>query len=125
MADTAGAVFDRAIRALAEATIAASAGGHARVADATIEVQYVITSRVRPWLDIQDVPTSTYTVLEYTVKGLEAQVALHLPFNHGYTHLAEFEACMAAARDPVAQTLCLTDHATRIAERFLEVVGTK
>ena len=125
MADTTDAVFDRAIGALAEATIAASAGGHARVADATIEVQYVITSRVRPWLDIQDVPTSTYTVLEYTVKGLEAQVALHLPLNHGFTHLAEFEACMAAARDPVAQTLCLTSHATRIAERFLEVTGAE
>ena len=80
-------------------------------------------SRSTPWLDIRDVPTSTYTVLEYTVKGLEAQVALHLPLNHGYTHLAEFEACMAAAQDPVGQTLCLTNHATRIVERFLEVVG--
>ena len=123
MADTTNEVFDRAIRALAEATIAASAGGHARVADATIEVQYVITSRVRPWLDIQDVPTSTYTVLEYTVKGLEAQVALHLPLNQGFTHLAEFEAGMAAAQDPVARTLCLTSHATRIAERYLEAAG--
>ena len=123
MADTTDAVFDRAIRALAEATIAASAGGHARVADATIEVQYVITSRVRPWFETQDVPPSTYTVLEYTVKGLEAQVALHLPHNQGFTHLAEFEAGMAAAADPVAQTLCLTSHAASIAERFLEVVG--
>lgn len=123
MADTADAVFDRAIHALAEATIAASAGGHARVADATIEVQYVITSRVRPWIETQDVPPSTYIILEYTVKGLEAQVALHLPFNRGFTHLAECEDCMAAARDPVAQTLCLTNRAARIAERFLEVLG--
>ncbi len=125
MAETADAVFDRAIRSLAEASIAATTGGHARIADATIEVQYVITSRVRPWLATQDVPPSTYTVLEYTVKGLEAQVAPHLPLNQGFTHLAEFEARMAAAHDPVAQTLCLTSHAARIAERFLEMVGAE
>ena len=123
MPDTDKDIFADAIGTLADATSTATAKGYHGVANATIEVQYVITSRVRPWLEIQDVPTSTYTVLEYTVKGLEAQVALHLPFNHGYTHLAEFEACMAAARDPVAQALCLTNHAARIAERFLEVVG--
>ena len=123
MADTADAIFDRAIRALAEAAIAASTAGHARVADATIEVQYVITSRVRPWLETQDVPPSTYTILEYTVKGLEAQVALHLPLNQGFTDLDDYQACMAAAQDSVAQTLCLTSHAVRIAERYLEVAG--
>ena len=93
------------------------------MADATIEVQYVITSRVRPWLETQDVPPSTYTILEYTVKGLEAQVALHLPLNQGFTDLDDYQACMAAAQDSVAQTLCLTSHAVRIAERYLEVAG--
>ena len=39
--------FANVIRRLATTTVAATANGYPRLADATIEVQYVITSRIK------------------------------------------------------------------------------
>ncbi len=144
MADTADEVFDRAIRALAEATIAASAGGHARVADATIEVQYVITSRIRPWVATRAVPPSSYAVLEYTVRALEAQIAEDIPKSAPFDCADTLAACLEALKSEtegraesrsslptvdkpslsssVRKTLCLADYAACLAKHFAGVL---
>ena len=50
MPDTDKDIFADAIGTLAEATKIATEQGHHGVANATIEVQYVITNRIRPWV---------------------------------------------------------------------------
>ncbi len=111
-------VFVNVIRTLANTTAVAVSNGYPRLADATIELQYVITSRIRPWLAAGSLAPSTYAVLEYTVKALEAQVAADVPvikkFNCADTHAD----CMKKAKDTLEEALCLATYAACVAEHF-------
>ncbi len=118
MPDSREAVFTKAIQSLANVTAAATASGNHRVADASIELQYVISSRIRPWLTTDDIPTSTYVALEYTVKGFEAQVGLHAPITDKFAGLRECEVALKRAGTSVEKTLCLITYAASIAEHF-------
>ena len=111
-------VFADVIRTLANATVVATSHGYHRVADAAIEVQYVITSRIRPWLAAGSLAASTYAVLNYTVKALEAQVAADVPVARKFTCADSHAACMKVAKSKLEEALCLATYAACVAEHF-------
>ncbi len=115
-------VFVNVIRTLANTTAVASSNGFPRLADATIEVQYVITSRIRPWLATRTLAPSTYAVLEYTVKALEAQVAADVPVTKQFTCADTHADCMKKAKDTLEEALCLATYAACVAEHFATVL---
>ena len=92
------------------------------MADATIEVQYVITSRIRPWLAAQSLAPSTYAVLEYTVKALEAQVAADVPMAKQFTCAETHAGCMKKVKNTMEKALCLATYAACVAEHFATVL---
>ncbi len=144
MPDTDKDIFAEAIRTLADATSMATAKGYHGVANATIEVQYVVTSRIRPWVATRAVPPSSHAVLEYTVKALEAQVADDIPKAAPFDCADAHARCMEALKDAaeghaeprsslprgaapslsssVRKTLCLTDYAACVARHFAGVL---
>ncbi len=111
-------VFVDVIRTLANTTAVAVSNGYPRLADATIEVQYVLTRRIRPWLAAGSLAPSTYAVLEYTVKALEAQVAADVPAIKKFTCAGAHADCMKKAKDTLEQALCLATYAACVAEHF-------
>ncbi len=115
-------VFANVIRTLANTTVVATSNGFPRLADATIEVQYVITSRIRPWLAAQSLAPSTYAVLEYTVKALEAQVAADVPVAKQFTCADTHADCMKKAKNTLEEALCLATYAACVAEHFATVL---
>ncbi len=115
-------VFVKVIRTLANTTAVAISNGFPRLADATIELQYVITSRVRPWLAAGSLAPSTYAVLEYTVKALEAQVAADVPVAKKFTCAHTHAACMKKAENTLEEALCLATYAACVAEHFTTVL---
>ncbi len=115
-------VFVNVILTLAKTTAVAISNGYPRVADATIEVQYVITSRIRPWLAAESLAPSTYAVLEYTVKALEAQVAADVPVAKKFTCADTHADCMKKAQDTLEEALCLATYAACVAEHFATVL---
>ncbi len=115
-------VFANVIRSLANTTVVATSNGFPRLADATIEVQYVITSRVRPWLAAQSLAPSTYAVLEYTVKALEVQVAADVPVTKRFTCADTHADCMKKAKNTLKEALCLATYAACVAEHFATVL---
>ncbi len=115
-------VFVNVIRTLANTTVVATSNGFPRVADATIEVQYVITSRIRPWLAAQSLARSTYAVLDYTVKALEAQVAADVPVTQKFTCADTHAGCMKKAENTLEEALCLATYAACVAEHFTTVL---
>ena len=115
-------VFANVICTLAETTVVATSNGFPRLADATIEVQYVITSRIRPWLAAQSLAPSTYAVLEYTVKALEAQVAADVPVARQFTCADTHADCMKKAKNILEEALCLATYAACVAEHFATVL---
>jgi hypothetical protein len=117
-------VFADVIRRLAATTVVATAKGYPRVADATIEVQYVVTSRIRPWLATREVAPSTYAVLDYTVKALEAQVAADVPRVKEFKCADVHAKCMKAAKNALERTQCLATYAACVAEHFASVLET-
>ncbi len=145
MPDTEKDIFADAIGTLADATSTATAKGHHGVANATIEVQYVITSRIRPWVATRAVPPSSYAVLEYTVRALEAQIAEDIPESVPFDCADTLAACLEALKsetegraeprsslppDPapslsssVRKTLCLADYAACLAKHFAGVLA--
>ena len=114
--------FADVIRRLATTTVAATGNGYPRLADATIEVQYVITSRIRPWLATLDVAPSTYAILEYTVKALEAQVAADVPRVKEFKCAEAHASCMKTAQSPLERTRCLATYAACVAGHFASVL---
>ena len=115
-------VFVNVIGTLANTTAVAISNGYPRLADATIEVQYVITSRIRPWLAAGSLAPSTYAVLEYTVKALEAQVAADVPVTKQFTCADTHADCMKKAKDTLEEALCLATYAACIAKHFATVL---
>ena len=115
-------VFVNVIRTLANTTAVAISNGYPSVADATIEVQYVITSRIRPWLAARSLAPSTYAVLEYTVKALEAQVTADVPVTKKFTCADTHADCMKKAKDTLEEALCLATYAACVAEHFATVL---
>ncbi len=115
-------VFVNVIRTLANTTAVAVSNGYPRLADATIELQYVITSRIRPWLATESLAPSTYAVLEYTVKALEAQVAADVPVIKKFTCADTHADCMKKAKDTLEEALCLATYAACVAEHFITVL---
>ena len=115
-------VFVNVIRTLANTTAVAISNGYPRLADATIEVQYVITSRIRPWLAAGSLAPSTYAVLEYTVKALEAQVAADVPVAKKFTCAGTHADCMRIAENTLQDALCLATYAACVAEHFATVL---
>ncbi len=115
-------VFLNVIRTLANTTAFAISNGYPRLADATIEVQYVITSRIRPWLAARSLAPSTYAVLEYTVKALEAQVAADVPVIKQFTCADTHADCKKKAKDTLEDALCLATYAACVAEHFATVL---
>jgi len=115
-------LFVDVIRALAHTTVVATSNGFPRLADATIEVQYVITSRIRPWLAAKTLAPSTYAVLEYTVKALEAQVAADVPVIKKFTCAGTHAECMKKAENTLEEALCLATYAACVAEHFTTVL---
>ena len=111
-------VFVNVIRTLANTTAVAVSNGYPRLADATIELQYVITSRIRPWLAAGSLAPSTYAVLEYTVKALEAQVAADVPVIKKFTCADTHADCMKKTKDTLEEALCLATYAACVAEHF-------
>ncbi len=114
--------FANVIRRLATTTVAATANGYPRLTDATIEVQYVITSRIRPWLASQDIAPSTYAVLEYTVKALEEQVAADVPRVKEFKCAEAHARCMKTAQSLLEKTRCLATYAACVAEHFAGIL---
>ena len=110
------------IHSLATTTVTATSNGFPRLADATIEVQYVITSRIRPWLATRSVAPSTYAVLEYTVKALEAQVAADVPKAREFKCADKHARCMKTAKNDLEKTLCLATYAACVGEHFATVL---
>ncbi len=146
MPDTDKDIFAEAIRTLADATSIATAKGYHGVANATIEVQYVVTNRIRPWVATRAVPPSSYAVLEYTVRALEAQIAEDIPKSAPFDCADTLAACLAALTaetegrsgprsslptvggapslsSSVRKTLCLADYAACVAKHFAGVLG--
>ena len=145
MPDTDKDIFADAIGTLADATSTATAKGYHGVANATIEVQYVVTNRIRPWVATRAVPPSSYAVLEYTVRALEAQIAEDIPKSAPFDCADTLAACLAALKDEtegraeprsslppdpapslsssVRKTLCLADYAACVAKHFAGVLG--
>ena len=115
-------VFVDVIRTLANTTVVAISNGFPRVADATIEVQYVITSRIRPWLAVRSLAPSTYAVLNYTVKALETQVAADVPVAKKFICADRHAACMKNAKNTIEEALCLATYAACVAEHFTTVL---
>jgi hypothetical protein len=115
-------VFVNVIRTLANTTAVAVSNGYPRLADATIELQYVITSRIRPWLATGSLAPSTYAVLEYTVKALEAQVAADVPVIKKFACADTHADCMKKAKDTLEEALCLATYAACVAEHFTTVL---
>ena len=122
MSSPADDVFSNVICTLANATVVATSNGFPRVADATIEVQYVITSRIRPWLAVRSLAPSTYAVLNYTVKALETQVAADVPVAKKFTCADTHAACMKKAKNTIEEALCLATYAACVAEHFAIVL---
>ena len=145
MPDIDNDIFADAIKTLADATSIATAKGHHGVANATIEVQYVITNRIRPWTATRAVPPSSYAVLEYTVRALEAQVAEDIPKSKPFDCADTLAECQEAIKSEaeggaqprssfatggapqisssVRKTLCLADYAACVAKHFAGVLG--
>ena len=115
-------VFVNVIRTLANTTAVAISNGYPRLADATIELQYVITSRIRPWLATGSLAPSTHAVLEYTVKALEAQVAADVPVTKQFTCADTHADCMKKAKNTLGEALCLATYAACVAEHFATVL---
>ena len=114
-------VFVNVIRTLANTTAVAISNRFPCLADATIEVQYVITSRIRPWLAARSLAPST-TVLEYTVKALEAQVTADVPVAKKFTCAGTHADCMRIAENTLQDALCLATYAACVAEHFATVL---
>ena len=118
MAATNDEVFTGVIHSLARTTAAAVANGYSGVAYATIEVQYVISTRIRPWFKTEYLQLSNFTVLEYTIKALEAEVAAFAPITKHYTCPDECASCLATAQTVSDKTFCLMRYAACIGDTF-------
>ncbi len=115
-------IFKRVIHALSHATLAATSNGYPGVAYAAIEIQYLITSRIRPGLATQHIYVSSYAVLDYTVRGLEAQVSADLTTTKEFKCAQSHAQCIETANDTMEKTLCLMNYAACIGEYFTAVV---
>ena len=145
MPDTDKDIFADAIGMLADATSIATAKGYHGVANATIEVQYVVTNRIRPWMATRAVPPGSYAILEYTVRALEAQVAEDIPKSSPFDCADTLAECQEALKSEtegragsrsslptvgkpnlslsVRKTLCLANYAACVAKHFAGVLG--
>ena len=115
-------VVGKVIRALARATLAATANGFPGVAFSAIEILYVITSRIRPGLATGHIIVSSHAAMDYTVRGLEAQVSADLRAGDAFTCAQDHAHCVKGAKETVETTVCLMTYAACVGDYFTAAV---
>ncbi len=113
-----------AIEILATTTATATATGFRDVAEASDDVQYVITTDFQPAESIEQIPQRFYAALETRARNLEAQIAeTKGPSTQAFKCLEDFNSCMASVEGSAQKGLCMFTYVICLGEMFTTLAG--
>ena len=112
-----------AIEILATTTATATATGFPDVAEASDDVQYVISTDFQAAESIEQIPQRSYVALEARVKILEDQITKgEGPSTEVFKCREDFEDCMRKAEGTRQQVICWLTFTACLGERFTTFV---
>ena len=117
--------FVTAVQSLAIASTSAAATGFTDVAEASANVNYVITNQFNFYIlqapPTKEIPDHDINNLEERVRALEAQIRnVNVPSTESFRCQQDFEACVRNATSKVQKANCLMSYAACLSNLFVK-----